>query len=404
MSRPPAANKRRIVLVVQRYGVDIVGGAEAHARMIAERLAATAQFTVEVWTTTSRDFRVWDDCYPAGSSQLNGVTVRRFTTVRRRASWFKFANAALRLEHSVAAWVPDAARDALEHMWYEAQGPLSPDLLAALTAESARVDHFLFFTYLYHPTALGLPLVAAKASLVPTAHDEPALYTRVSRRLFTAARQLLVNSDAEHRLLVDLDPALAAKIRVAGVGIEIPPLPAAPAEPPRPYALYLGRIGRAKRIDQLLDAYAALRASGDAPWELWLGGTLDGDVTLEGRDGVRHLGFVQDERKGELLRQAAFIVNPSEYESLSLLVLEGLATGKPLLLNRSCNVFRDYALAVPTVALYEGQREFGEQAKQLLATDWQGGSGRARCQEAQAWLAARYGWDGVLTRYIEALS
>ena len=43
----------KLAIVVQRYGADINGGAELHARYIAERLSRHAE--VEVFTTCARD-------------------------------------------------------------------------------------------------------------------------------------------------------------------------------------------------------------------------------------------------------------------------------------------------------------------------------------------------------------
>jgi len=48
----------KIALVVQRYGTDILGGSEYHARLIAERLAQRHQ--VEVLTTCARDYISWE--------------------------------------------------------------------------------------------------------------------------------------------------------------------------------------------------------------------------------------------------------------------------------------------------------------------------------------------------------
>ena len=52
---------RKIAMVVQRYGLEINGGAEYHARLIAERLGK--YFTVEVFTTTAHDYVTWAHHY-----------------------------------------------------------------------------------------------------------------------------------------------------------------------------------------------------------------------------------------------------------------------------------------------------------------------------------------------------
>ena len=44
-------------VVVQRYGAELSGGAELHARYIAERLARHA--AVEILTTCARDYITW---------------------------------------------------------------------------------------------------------------------------------------------------------------------------------------------------------------------------------------------------------------------------------------------------------------------------------------------------------
>ena len=61
----------KLAVVVQRYGADISGGAELHARYIAERLARHA--SVEVVTTCARDYVTWKNELPAGVEQVNGA-------------------------------------------------------------------------------------------------------------------------------------------------------------------------------------------------------------------------------------------------------------------------------------------------------------------------------------------
>jgi len=73
----------RIAFVVQRYGTEILGGAEYACRLMAERLAT--KHDVEVLTTCARDYVTWKNEYPEGVDRVRGVTVRRLPT-RRRAT------------------------------------------------------------------------------------------------------------------------------------------------------------------------------------------------------------------------------------------------------------------------------------------------------------------------------
>ena len=72
----------RLAVVVQRYGADINGGAELHARYIAERLSRHAE--VEVVTTCARDYVTWRNERPAGIEEVNGVRGRRFPVAHER--------------------------------------------------------------------------------------------------------------------------------------------------------------------------------------------------------------------------------------------------------------------------------------------------------------------------------
>jgi hypothetical protein len=65
----------KLAVVVQRYGVDIHGGAELEARVVAERLAKHA--SVEVLTTCARDYVHWKNEFQASVEQVR-ITVRRF--------------------------------------------------------------------------------------------------------------------------------------------------------------------------------------------------------------------------------------------------------------------------------------------------------------------------------------
>lgn len=73
----------KVGVVVQRYGEDVVGGAETLARDVSERLNASG-FDVTVFTTTATDYITWDNNYNEGESILKGVMIKRFNVDQKR--------------------------------------------------------------------------------------------------------------------------------------------------------------------------------------------------------------------------------------------------------------------------------------------------------------------------------
>src|SRR6187549_1158504 len=130
----------KLAVVVQRYGADINGGAELHARYIAERLARHA--TVEVVTTCARDYVTWKNELPAGVDQVNGVSVRRFPVSHERNTndFGRRSHRVFEKTHSVA--------DELD--WLESEGPASPALVNYVERAAADFDFVILFSYRYY--------------------------------------------------------------------------------------------------------------------------------------------------------------------------------------------------------------------------------------------------------------
>ena len=62
----------RILYVVQRYGEDVAGGAEQHARAFAERLVER-EHEVTVLTSCASSYVDWANAFQPGWSRTNGV-------------------------------------------------------------------------------------------------------------------------------------------------------------------------------------------------------------------------------------------------------------------------------------------------------------------------------------------
>ena len=73
---------KKLALVVQRYGLEVNGGAELHARQLTEHLAK--HYDIEVLTTKAIDYVTWKNEYTEALEQINGITVRRFGVDKKR--------------------------------------------------------------------------------------------------------------------------------------------------------------------------------------------------------------------------------------------------------------------------------------------------------------------------------
>ena len=151
----------RIAFIVQRYGTEILGGAEYACRLMAERLAT--KHDVDVLTTCAQDYVTWKNEYPEGADRVRGVTVRRFANSQTRdiADFNRYSDWIFQNPHEVA--------DEME--WLRRQGPWSPGLIEYLKRHHQNYEALVFYTYLYAPTVIGLQVDLGRSILVPTAHE-----------------------------------------------------------------------------------------------------------------------------------------------------------------------------------------------------------------------------------------
>ena len=210
MTAPP---RLRVALVVHRYGLEVGGGAETLARLIAELLSDAVDLTV--LTTCALDYVTWVDHLPPGESELNGVRILRFPVPRPR-DLLAFD----RLSERAYSRPNDLE---LGTQWMELQGPVSPELIEHLRAAGDDYDVVVFMTYLYATTAVGLPLVADRSVLVPTVHDEPPLRLRIFDEVFAKARALVFSTPEEQDLAERRFGLPRERCRVIGVGVDEPP-------------------------------------------------------------------------------------------------------------------------------------------------------------------------------------
>lgn len=384
----------KIALVVQRYGEEVMGGAEVHARWIAQRLAQRHQ--VEVLTTCAVDYLTWENRYPPGPDRVGGLPVLRFPVARPRTpeGFDALSSKVHFFEHS----------DEEEGRWMEEHGPVTPALLEHLRRRSGQYDALVFFSYRYWTTYHGLRVAPAKSILVPTAEEDAAVRLRIFRELFRLPAAFAFNSPEERELLQDVSGVEELPGEVVGAGIE----EAAVVPPDRirqrldilgDYIVYVGRIEREKGCARLFDEFCRYVQERGPHLSLVLVGKAVLPVPIH--VNITHLGVLSDGEKLSLIGASRLLVHPSPFESLSLALLEAWKMGRPALVNGRCAVLRGQVQRANGGLYYGSYEEFAESLGWLLGHPAQAD---ALGRSGQAYLEKHYSWEVVMEKYERLLA
>lgn len=316
----------RIALVVDRFGEERFGGASLYAGRVAQMLGS--RFETEILTTTAADYMTWKNVFPAGQSRVSDVEVRRFSVDRPR-DVRAFDGLSRRIVNE-----PTASIDTQEQ-WMRLQGPLSSGLQDHLRSEGSGYAAVVFAGYLYATAYFGLPHVEERAILIPLAHDEWPLQLSLWDPFFARPRGFIYNTEEERDLVVGRFPAAETSGPVIGLG---PSPRAGDARRFRertgiraPFLLYLGRVDPSKGCADLIAHFAQYRREEPAAHDLVLIG--EPQMKISPQPGLHALGAVDEATKWDALAACDLLVLPSAYESLSIVLLEAWAAGKPVLVN-----------------------------------------------------------------------
>jgi glycosyltransferase involved in cell wall biosynthesis len=429
----------KIAAVVQRYGADIVGGAERLCRGVGEGLAARGH-EVEVMTSCARSYRTWANAYPEGVEQTAGVRVRRFRVEQER-DMGAFNTASEELFGKPA----DAAQ---QTAWVKAQGPYVPRLVDHLHGAAADFDRLLFFTYLYYPTVHGIQVAPERSVLVPTAHDEAPIYLAIYDPVFALPAGLVFNTEAEAAFVRRRFPRASGRQQVIGVGIdgldalagidgdvpssgmragretgamkiasagpEAPPSGAETAEEglsgptegdspgDRPALLYAGRIEPGKGVGRLIEQLGRFRDETGIDTRLWLIGELAMELPMEKPESewIEVLGFVSEAEKVRRLRAATVLVAPSPLESFGIVALEAMAAGTPPLVNAAAQAAVEHCRNADAGLWYHDYAEF-HAALELLLRDPR--LRAAMAKKGASYVREHYSWPRIIDRYEQFL-
>ncbi len=383
----------KVAFVVQRAGLEVNGGAETLCLKIAQRMCR--HWDTEILTTCAVDYTTWKNHYLPGVTEVLGVKVRRFRVAHQRN--IKAFN---RLSEKIYPRIKVAPLQEQE-AWMQAQGPWSLDLITYVKQHHHEYDAFIFFTYLYATTYFILPLVAQKAYLAPLAHDEWPIYMSMWDKFFEKPRGFIFNTIEEQNFIKTRFPNTHGEWSVAGVAVDPPDTYSAEDFRQQykisdPFLLYMGRIDPSKGCEELLHYFIELRKQESGSRKLVLLGKPT--MPIPEHPDILPLGFVDEQTKWNALAACDLLVMPSPYESLSIVLLEAWAVGKPVLVNGKCEVLVGQCRRAQGGLWYINQDEFhvaiekmDEQVRKQLGL------------QGKSFVNTNYVWSKIENDYLELL-
>ena len=381
----------KIAVIVQRYGHAINGGAELHARYVAEHLARHAD--VEVITTCATDYVTWRNELPPGIEQVNGISVRRFPVAHERDPelFGRRSDRVFEQQHSLG--------DELD--WLEAEGPTSPALVAYVAEHAAEYDFCVFFSYRYYHAYYGARAAGSRAVLVPTAERDATVGLAIFGPLFRGVRALMYNSPEERAMIHAVAANAEVPGVVVGIGSDVPQNPQAGRFRQKfgitgPFAVYVGRIDKNKGCDELFEFFQGYLAEPSNRLSLVLiGKSL---LPIPEHPRIHHLGFLKDSDKFDAIAAAHVLVMPSYFESLSMVALEAWALGRPVLANGRCDVLKGQCIRSNAGLYYERFSEFVETLRAIEQNQWLSG---ALGRNGKLFYRANYDWPVIERKYLD---
>ena len=384
----------KLAFVVQRYGLEISGGAELHCRWVAEHMKKHCD--VEVLTTRALDYLTWKNHYQKGKEVINEIPVRRFSVSKTRnpGRFGLLQNYILENEHS----------EEDEFNWLREEGPVCPSLLRYLKRHKRDYDYFIFFSYRYYQSYWGINAVPRKSILVPTAEHDPVIHLRLFKDFFRKPQAFIYNSFEEREMINALSQNEHVLGDVVGVGSEIPAHCSGKEFRQKydlkgDYLVYIGRIDENKGCHQLFDYFLRFKEETGSPIKLVLVGSTI--LKIPSHPDVHYLGFLSEEDKFNALEGAELLVMPSFYESLSMVTLEAWALKKPVLANARCEVLKGQCLRSNGGLFYENYLEFREALNALVSLpEFRKGMG----ENGHRYFNENYTWEVIENKYLSIIN
>lgn len=384
---------KKIGFVTPWFGENIPGGAEMELRGLTTHLSESG-LPVEILTTCAKEFLSdWSkNAYAEGLYQECGMPVRRFSVGKRDTALFDAVNWKLMNNQSITQ---DEERIYVDNMIN------SPNLYKYMKQHEAEYSLFVFIPYMFGTTYFGCAVCPEKSVLIPCLHDESYAYMNLFKERFSNVAGMIFHaqpeSDLAHRIynMNDVENAVLGEGIYTDMHYDKDKFREKYAIT-EPFILYMGRKDTGKQVDVLVSYFHHYkeRNKNDLKLVLLGGGQMCIPATIA--SDVVDLGFVPLQDKYDAAAASAFLCQPSQNESFSLVIMESWLCERPVLVNASCAVTKNFAIQSNAGLYYQNFLEFEACTNYFLSQD---ATARDMGIKGRDYVLSNFTWEHITDKY-----
>ena len=391
--------KQGVIIVTPWFG-KFAGGAEVLAKSLAIGLNKRGIRTT-VFTTCSKSpyHDWWSDYYDRGSYDVYGIETHRFPTIKGTEEKYRNAEAKV----SEGKYLTEQERKD----FFEC-GINSLILLEELDKARYKDVEIIAMPYFHGLIHSLINCYPGRISITPCFHNEPQFYwIRRIEKLLENSKHIFYNSKEEKKAVIGTyghrvgrkvveSPVTGVPVGLPDVenrqGKEIGPLP-------QKYFVYVGRKEKGKNVPLLCEWFGKYlhECNGNATL-VFIGG---GDASLLPDDGnFKDFGLVSEADKFFIIENAKALINLSDYESFSLVVMEAWSLGVPVIVSANCAVTTGHVRR-SNGGLYV--RNVDEFAVALRYLEDNSEVSSQLASNGRRYVLGEFSFDGVLSKYLSEL-
>jgi len=220
---------------------------------------------------------------------------------------------------------------------------------------------------------------------------------KIFNNVFLKSDAFFFNTEEERKLIHSKYHNENIPSDLGGVGIELPD----EIKPERfkgkygidNFIVYVGRIDQAKGCGKLFKYFTEYKKRDPGDLKLVLMGKPAMDIP--DNPDIVSLGFVSDEDKFDGIAAAKILVLPSQFESLSIVVLEAMAVKTNVMVNAQCPVLKGHCIKSNGAFYYNNFFEFEAMINYLFTHPEE-----AQAMKENAWkyVQDNYQWPIIMNK------